>query len=328
MNEEITLENLITKLKELILSTTKKWKLIVLFTIIGVISGIVYTYNLNPVYIAEMKILVKENKPTTFNGLIASNQGLNAINNDNFEIFQKNNIREFIKSRKIIQKTLSKNIVLGSRSITLGEMYQNIYLSENNKQHYKFSNAENKQGELKYQDSTLNVAYDKILHNCLKINQNDHNLQIFKIQMNSINELFSVYFLNNLAASVTEECLEMKMKNINLLKEEIDSLKNEINPVIKGGNTIKQINNEASLKTSTNEINERILYELIQELELTKLSIKKNPSPIEIIDNPILPLQAKKVSYIYAVLIGGIVGGFSIIITLIINMVFKKMNQK
>jgi capsular polysaccharide biosynthesis protein len=324
MNEEITLEHLLNGLKKMFSMFFKKWKLILTFTVIGSILGVIYAFYTKPLYIAEMTMLVKENKPTTFNGLVASELGLNVINNENSEIFSKNNIKEFIKSRNIIQKTLSKKVNSTNLKTTLGELYYDIYLSENKKSHFnqsKLSITNNEPRDERFQDSVFGIVYENVIHNCLKINQNQNNLQIIKIQMSSTDERFSEAFLNNLELTITEECLERKTKNFKVLEIEIDSIRNEINTLVGCKN-----NAVSSLKNNLNknEINERILYELLNKLELAKLSVKINPSLVEILDKPILPLPIKKVSYAYASSIGGLIGGFSIILIVLIKMILKR----
>ena len=330
MNEEITLEHLLNGIKKMFSMFFKKWKLILTFTVIGSILGVIYAFYTKPLYIAEMTMLVKENKPTTFNELVVSDLDLKVINNDNLDVFSKSNITELIKSRDIIKKTLSKQINLNGKKITLEEMYRNIYYSKNKKIKFrrtKLQITNNKWRDLRIQDSILNIIYIEIINNLLNINQKENNSQIFKLQMNTINENLSKSFLNNLATIVTEEYLKIKTKNINILKNEIDSIKNEINTLVKFENINLHNSNQSYLKTNVNEFNERILFELLQQLELAKLSLKHNPSMIEILDKPILPLNIKKVSYPYASLIGGLIGGFLIVLLISVRLIINRTSK-
>ncbi|PTS96251.1 lipopolysaccharide biosynthesis protein, partial [Pedobacter sp. HMWF019] len=69
------------------------------------------------------------------------------------------------------------------------------------------------------------------------------------------------------------------------------------------------------------ETNKAILSELVKNLEMSKISLRKETPLIQVIDVPIFPLQKEKFSKLKGIVLGGALAGF---LTLFI-LLFKKI---
>ncbi len=58
------------------------------------------------------------------------------------------------------------------------------------------------------------------------------------------------------------------------------------------------------------QANQAILTELVKNLEISKVSLRKETPLIQVIDRPILPLEKEKLGKLRGLLTGGLLGGF------------------
>jgi hypothetical protein len=66
---------------------------------------------------------------------------------------------------------------------------------------------------------------------------------------------------------------------------------------------------------------------LVKNLELSKLSLRKETPLIQVIDKPILPLPMEKFGKSKGVLLGGFLAGFLVVIGLIGRRVFQGLTE-
>jgi uncharacterized protein involved in exopolysaccharide biosynthesis len=71
------------------------------------------------------------------------------------------------------------------------------------------------------------------------------------------------------------------------------------------------------------QANTAILTQLIANLEISKVALRKETPLIQIIDQPILPLEIEKVGKIKGLVLGGIIGAFLVILALTVKYIYK-----
>jgi uncharacterized protein involved in exopolysaccharide biosynthesis len=64
---------------------------------------------------------------------------------------------------------------------------------------------------------------------------------------------------------------------------------------------------------------------LVAQLELSKVSLRKETPLVQIIDRPILPLEKDKVGKLKSFLLGGFLAGFLTILYLLFGQLNRKM---
>jgi hypothetical protein len=178
------------------------------------------------------------------------------------------------------------------------------------------------------ENSYLGTMHSKILTENLKIDRLDKKTSIISIEVISKSEKFSIYFAERLADVVSEFYVETKTKkaleNLNILQHQTDSVRSVFNSAISGVAILSDANPNPNMamqilkvpsqrKQSDVQINQAILTQLVQNLELAKVTLRRETPLIQIIDKPLLPLAVIAKSPIIYSFIGALIGLASIV---------------
>jgi hypothetical protein len=126
------------------------------------------------------------------------------------------------------------------------------------------------------------------------------------------------------------------VQNVAILQRQTDSVRRELNAAITGvassvdvnpnANPALQILRAPSQKRQVDvQANQAILTQLVANLEISKVSLRKETPLIQVIDRPILPLEKEKLGKLRGMIIGGIIGGFLAIFIIIVKKMFKEV---
>ena len=135
-NDEISLKELVLKIKEWYQFLLTQWKLIVLAGIIGGLIGFTYAYFQKPTYKATLTFAMEEEK-SGGGGLsgalgLASTLGID-LGSSAGGAFAGSNLIELMKSRKLVEKTLLSPITVNGKTQSLAD----YYLEFNEMRNYK-----------------------------------------------------------------------------------------------------------------------------------------------------------------------------------------------
>ena len=191
------------------------------------------------------------------------------------------------------------------------------------------------------QNSILQTLY-KILINKenLTITQNDKKVSILTIEVNSDDEKFSKIFCENLASETSSYYIETKSKkariNVDVLQMQADSVKRELNYAIQGvaseSDNVYNLNPALNIKGAPSkkkqidvQANTAVLTQILIQLELAKINLRKETPLIQIIDIPLFPLERSKIGKLQCIIIGFFIGCFLAITYLFITEYYKKI---
>ncbi|WP_233138245.1 Wzz/FepE/Etk N-terminal domain-containing protein [Mucilaginibacter sp. MD40] len=122
---EITLKELIFKVKDWWEYLCSKWIRILIFSVIGAVLGFTYALFQKPLYTATTTFVLEAGESggrlSQYAGL-ASMVGVDLGGQDG-GIFQGDNIIELYKSRKMLEKTLLTSVVINNKRQTLMQYY-------------------------------------------------------------------------------------------------------------------------------------------------------------------------------------------------------------
>lgn len=346
--DEVSLAELIEKVKEWYAFMLSKWKTILLAGVIGALLGLTYSFIKKPIYTAGLSFALESNKPGA--GLsgalgLASSLGFD-LGGSGGGIFEGSNLTELFKSRKMVEKTLLMPVSSNGKTISLAEMY-----IQNEKWRKKwgskpklvgvqfFPNA-NRKNFSRSQDSIFGLIYDNLTKYGLEVGQKDKKIDIISIDVSSTNELFAKYFTEALAQQVGDFYIETKSKkarnNMAILERQTDSIRGELNNAIAGVAIAND--NTFGLNPSLNvrrvpsarrqvdvQANSAILTELVKQTELAKVTLRKETPLIQVIDRPILPLKKEKVGKLTGLVLGGVLFGFLTVLFLTLKNILKKI---
>jgi hypothetical protein len=345
-SDQISLKELIKKIKEWNLYLLSKWKIIFLAGIIGSGLGLTYSFIKKPIYTATLTFALEDEK--SGGGLggalgLASSFGLD-IGGSGGSIFTGSNLTELFKSRTMVEQTLMSPVRLNGKEISLAEMYiQNNEWRESWNDNPKFKSVKflpgtKRQYFTRVHDSILGVIYQNLSKTSLSVAQKDKKISIISMDVASNNELFSLYFCEALARQVGKFYVDTKSKkarmNMEILERQTDSIRDELNGAITGVaiandntfmlNPALNVRRAPSARRQVDvQANTAILTELVKQAELAKVTLRKETPLIQVIDRPILPLPKERFGKLRGLLLGGTLAGFLAIVFLILKRVLK-----
>ena len=345
--DEISLKELILKIKDWYRFLISKWLVLAAAGIIGGAIGVGYAFMQKPTYTASLSFALEDEK-SGGGGLsgalgLASSLGID-LGTSAGGAFSGANLIELMKSRKIVEKALLNPITVNGKSQSLAQYY--ITFNELNKNWNEKPELKNIVFDVDADRSKYTLQQDSILGNLyasiagtnglLSVAQKDKKISIISIEVKSTDELFSKAFTESIAQEVSSYYIEIKSKkarqNMEILQHQTDSIRAELNGAITGVaaaadntfglNPAMMVRKSPGTRRQVDvQANTAILTQLVTNLEMAKVSLRKETPLIQVIDKPILPLKKEKVGKLKSLILGGFLAGF---LTALI-LVFKKL---
>jgi uncharacterized protein involved in exopolysaccharide biosynthesis len=348
-NDEISLKELIQKIQEWIAYLKTQWKLIIGIAALGGIIGFVYASFQKPTYLATTTFVLEEDKGGG-GGLggamgLASSFGFD-LGGGGGGLFTSSNIIELMKSRLVVEKTLLNPVQVAGKEISLADYYIQInelkegWAKKPALANISFPiNADRTKFSLE-QDSILQTISAGLTKNNLVIAQKDKKVSIISLTVKTESELFSKLFCEQLLKETSDFYIETKSKksrlNVDILQHQADSIRAELNSAITGvataSDNVYNLNPALNVKRTPStrrqvdvQANTAILTQLVAQLELSKVSLRKETPLVQLIDRPILPLEKDKVGRLKSLILGGFLGGFLTVLYLVFGQLYRKM---
>lgn len=353
LSDKISLKELIVKIQEWWQYLLSKWMIILIFGIIGGALGYAYASFKKPIYTAETTFVLEDGSVGGGASLgnlggLASMVGIDIGGGGG--IFQGDNIIELYKSRTMIEKTLLTAIEYRGKQELLVDLYIDFNkLRDRWEKKTELKNIEfdqqlakndNKLGFKRLQDSILRTIVDDINKNYLNVTKLDKKLSIISAQVKAQNEAFAKDFNEQIVKNVNDFYVQTKTKkatdNLIILQQKTDSVRAVMNGAIYSAaavvdatpnlNPTRQAQRVAPVQRSqfSAETNKAMLSALIQNLEMSKIALRKETPLIQVIDEPIYPLRVDRVGEVTSFLISGIVAGF---LTMLVLCVARILNS-
>jgi hypothetical protein len=347
-DDELPLKEVIFRLKIWFKYILSKWYIVLLAVVIGCVGGWLYSRQQKNTYRAELSFVV-EGEGSSGAGAyagIASQFGLD-IGGGASGAFSGENLLELMKSRSLVEKALLSPVVVDGKTQSLAEYYigfNRFRESWKNDKVLSLLSFEPQADRGKFtlkQDSVLGSFYKIIIGSNLLIERKDPKSGIMKIKVKSENELFSKLFSESLVNVVSDFYVDTKTKrsaeNLAILQQQTDSVRRVLNYAISGVassvdanpnlNPALQILRAPSQRRNVDvQANQAILTELVKNLEMAKISVRKETPLIQIIDSPILPLDIETADKKQAIMIGGFLCGFFALLFVVLQKVMKTLN--
>lgn len=355
-SDEISLKELLLKIGHWYSYLVSKWMIIIIVGLIGGVLGFVYSYLKKPVYKAATSFVLEDGEGGgglgQYSGL-ASMVGINLGGGSGGGIFQGDNILELYKSRTMIAKALLTEVEYNGKKQLLVERYiefnklREKWEKESNLKDIQFKKVQNFDREYskipnnRLQDSILGTIITDINLNYLNVGKPDKALSIIQAEVKSTDEFFAKAFNDQIVKNVNDFYLQTRTKrsleNIAIMQQKTDSVRAVMNGAIYTAaavsdatpnlNPTRQVQRAAPVQRSqfTAETNKEILGELVKNLELSKIALRKETPLIQVVDNPVFPLEKEKLGRVKGVLTGGILAGFMACVVLIIRKFLKEV---
>lgn len=347
-SDEISLKELVIKIKDWLAFLKSKWKVIFIAGILGGFIGLTISLYEKPTFKAVLTFAMEEEKAGGgFGGAagLASSFGIDLGGGGGGGAFAASNLAELMKSRLLVEKVLLEPISIEGKITSLAEYY--IEINDLRKNWGNIPELENLQFLPNTKRSNFTFKQDSILQQIhkslidkekLSIMQKDKKVTFLSIEVNSENELFSKTFCESLAKETSDFYIETKSKkakiNVDVLQRQVDSVRNALNGSISGvafeADNVYNLNPAYNIKGAPSkkrqidvQANTAILTNLVVQLELAKITLRKETPLIQLIDTPILPLEKVKFGKLKSIILGGLLAGFLINIYLIFGRIYK-----
>jgi len=339
-NDEISLKEIISKTKDWFFYLRTKWKIIFIITFVGCLIGFTIATYKKPTYTAILTFAMEDDKGGNNGGGgissalgLASSLGID-LGSGGGGAFAASNLTELMKSRLIVEKVLLKPIQINGKTIPLIEYYIQLMQLRERWQNIpdlnKIDFVSNSSNLTLIQDSIISIIYkDLINKEKLTITQKDKKVSILSIEVTSVNELFAKMFCENIAKETSDFYIQTKSRkarmNVEILQKQVDSVRNSLNQAISGVATevdfVYNLNPSLNIKGASSkkrqidvQANTSILTNLAVQLELAKITLRKETPLIQLIDAPILPLEKNKLGKLRTMILGGIIAFLFVIL--------------
>lgn len=344
--DEISLRDLFLKVREWWRYLLSKSLIILAAGAIGGILGVAYSFLKKPLYTASYSFVLDEQKGGGSMGSMSNLASLVGINLGSMEgagLFTNDNIMEFIKSKRMIQKTLLTKANFDGKEVLLVDKYVEIKnLRETWNKNPKLNGFHFIADTNNYflQDSLISIYYKDIIKNHLTIEKPDKKLSIIQLDIKSEDELFAKEFCESLLSNVADFYVQTLTKksteNLAIITKQVDSVRRELNAAIGGVAIATEANpnpNEAfqrlrvpSQKKQVDvQANTAILTELVRQQEIARLSVRNDKPLIQALDKPILPLEKNGLGKVKALVIGGFLFAFITVVFLLSRKLIKEI---
>jgi hypothetical protein len=344
-SDEISLSDLINKIRELLRYLLSKWLVVIIFSLIGAVLGYTYAYFKKAQYRAVTTFVLED--PGSGGGGLGSLSGLASIagfdlGGNGGGVFQGDNIIELYKSRTMIEKTLLTEIDYNGKKQLLIDRF--IDFNRLRESWAKVPALKDIKFEptvtfTRLQDSILGTVVNDINRNYLTVDKLDKKLNIIRTEVKARDEFFAKAFNDQIVKNVSDFYVQTKTKkskkNLNILQHQTDSVRAVMNGAIFSAasnldatpnlNPTRQSLRAPAQKAQYNaETNKLILGELIKNLELSKMSLQQETPLLQPIDKPVFPLEIETLGKPKGIVLGMIMFGFFTVVFLTFKWMLKK----
>jgi hypothetical protein len=338
-DDEISLKDVILTLREWWRYLLHKWVIILVFGLVGAALGLTTSLMKKPHYAGELTFILEDSKSSPLGSYagLASQFGLDLGGGGSMGVFSGDNILEFLMSRFIVERTLLSPVNVDNKIMSLADLYMNVnhYRGDPKLQQVSFPANADRATFSRLQDSVLNILYEKITHTELVIEKPDKKLDFISVVCTSSSEIFSKVFVEQLVKEATDFYVATKTKrsraNVNVLQAKADSLQRLMTQKAYTAAVQEDLNQNpvrrmASVGTELASRDKLVLQtvygEVVKNLELSRMSMSQETPVIQIVDTPIFPLKVVRLGKLKGLLLGGILGGFLVVLVLLARKIF------
>jgi hypothetical protein len=338
--DEVSLKDLVAKLRSYRRYLWSKWLLIVIFGLLGAVIGILYSLYKKPVYTATCSFVLDENKTSGLSQYagLASMAGID-LSGSSGGVFGGDNIIALYTSRSMITKCLLDTASFNGKPQQLIDRYADfLHLKDQwAKKELDINFTTTPEKFNRATDSVLIDIVDFINKKVLIVTKPDKKLDIINVDVSFGDELFAKNFDDKLVATVNNFYILTKTKKtaatVAVLQRQADSVRQQLNASIGGVASALDASPNAnpallSLRVPSQrkqvdvQASTAIYSELIKNLELSKISLRQETPLIQVIDSPVLPLTVKHIGKITGFVAGAFLGAVFIILCLSVIRVY------
>ncbi len=337
-DDEISLRELILKLKYFVEELLRSWRLLALCILLAVAYQVYQYITFEPVYTARMTFSVDEEEGGSASGItgILGQFGLGSVRPSRYNL---DKILALSKSRRVLGQTLFVKAVVNDKEDYLANHLIGIYANEEeeaSQTSFTFFTSDSLALFGRAENEKLLALYGLIIGppddpaKALLASNYNEDTNIMSLEMTTSNEALSIALTEGLFQKLSEYYIEKAVeKQLQTLKI-IEAKKDSVLGVLRATeyNLAQFGDTRQGLVRKTDQISELRLRreitalsamyaEVLKNTEVADFSLKNKTPFIQIIDSPLSPIAPTQLSLfrklILGVLIGGLVGSIFVI---------------
>jgi hypothetical protein len=318
--EASSLNDLINTIRLFCNYLLRKWWLLTLFVLAGIVLGTAYYYRQKSKYTAVCTFVLEE-KSSGSSGLsgLASQFGFNIGSLSGGGIFSGDNILNILKSKKVVEQVLLSKISESSGKATLADLYldftglKDSWQKKTSLAQINFFNSEQLNP---IQDSILNAIYEGIVRNNLSAEKKSKQGTIIQVQVTTSNSLFARLMTERLVDAAGKLYLDLRIGtaegNIKQLQRRSDSLLMLLNNKSYSAAASQPLDINPGIKTASVPVEIAMrdktvlttLYaEITKNLEVSKMLLSQQTPVIELLDRPEYLLKDLKKTLSFSIVV-------------------------
>jgi hypothetical protein len=324
-NDEISLRDIVLKVREWIAILKSKWLSLLLAGLIGGGVGFAYAYFKKTIYKAELVFVTAEADKGGLGKLSAlgSQFGFD-LGGGSSGAFGGDNLLELMKSRRLVEQTLFDSLEHEGRRYRLLEYFlfrDSSFRGKSETPPVNLSGIGTRKDCGFRQDSLLKEVYDLITKKALVVEAQDKDLAFKRVEFSDIDPVFAKHFIERLTENVTSFYLETKTRqsrqNIRMLERKADSIERVlqskmVSAAIQRDQNQFLTNAQGTVQMVKQQMEVQMLTtmygEVVKNLELSKTMAAIDEPLIQVIDVPRYPLDMLAASKTKGLILGGIIG--------------------
>lgn len=348
--DEISVINLLIQTNDWIRYLWVRWYILLIAGVVGGALGLMYSMFRQPQYTATTSFVVEAGSGagggSRYAG-VASMLGINLGGLGSEGLFEGDNILELYKSNRMIRESLLTKSVADTNQLLI-----DLYLTINGMNEdwnekpdlknldFAVSSSMLSPDAVRLRDSITLRVVNHITKNALVVGRPEKKSNLVEIQVVSNDETFSKEFNNALVQYVSDFYIRSKTqksnRNINVLQHKTDSVRAVLTGAIATSaqvldatpniNPARQAQRTTPMQQAqfTAQANKEILTQLIQNLELAKMSMLQEQPLIQIVDEPIYPLAKESLGKVKGIIFGGFLLVVFCIAYLVVQRIYRQ----
>lgn len=351
-SDEISLKELVLKIKEWGSFILKNWKIICLVGFIGGLSGFFYANSQKVKYTAKITFVLEEGKGASagLGGLasLAGQFGVDVGGSSGGGLLSGDNILLYFKSPSLAKEVLLSKFHTSTK-ISIADEYAKVY-------ELTTSWSKNKKvGNVNFPISTKSITYSRLQDSLLQSIINSINTSQFNVARTDKkagfidvtstmqSELLAKVYCERIVQKVVERYITIKTERQNAtvqkLQLRVDSIANLLRQKTVSGASLQNSSSTMDInplyRTSTSVAVESTLRDktllstifasVTQNLEMAKFTLSQETPVIQIVDAPVLPLKIEKMSRLKTAVLGSFIFSLVLIIVLIVKRLYSNL---
>lgn len=310
----------------------KRWRGLLLFAIVGSVLGLWYGMIHPKKYQAEMTIAVEDDDSNGWQNLLQQ-FGIDVGGNNPGGIFKGDALIRLFSTRSMVERTLMQKIEFGDgKAGTLANRLWPQTKMAKSEAFKDFSFPAHRDEFTPLHDSAMMLLYRYTAEEVISADKPERKLSLIMLRATHTDKYFAHAYVNaaiDQTANYYVELLTSKAKsNLRVLRREADSVQMLMQQNLMNSANSSDLNinpNRASLRIDQNralvelQVSVTLYGEIIKNLKLAEIGMRKQTPIIQIVDYPQFPLIQVGMSRLMWAAIGGFVAAsiFLVIVSMV-----------